>query len=54
MLAESDTGSSLQAKQHVLERQQATDNLKKGLEHRPEKDELINRTGYSQATRSTD
>ena len=34
---------SLQAKQLELERQQATDNLRKGLEKRPEKEELIER-----------
>ena len=35
---------SLQSKQQELERQRATDSLKKGLERRPEKDELIGRT----------
>lgn len=34
--------SSLQAKQHELERQQATDSLRKGLEQRPERDDLVN------------
>ena len=34
---------SLQAKQLELERQQATDSLRKGLERRPEKEELIER-----------
>lgn len=32
---------SLQAKQLELERQQAIDGLKKGLEKRPERDELV-------------
>lgn len=35
--------SSLQAAQQELERQRATDNLKKGLEHRPEREELERR-----------
>ncbi len=35
--------SSLQSKQLELERQRATDSLKKGLEKRPEKDELVER-----------
>ncbi len=34
---------SLQAKQLELERQKATDSLRKGLEKRPEKEELIER-----------
>ena len=34
---------SLQSKQQELERQRATDSLKKGLERRPDKDELIER-----------
>lgn len=34
---------SLQAAQLELERQQASDSLKKGLERRPEKEDLINR-----------
>jgi hypothetical protein len=34
---------ALQSKQHDLERQKITDNLKKGLEHRPERDELVER-----------
>jgi hypothetical protein len=34
---------SLQAAQLALEREQATDNLKKGLERRPERKELIER-----------
>jgi hypothetical protein len=37
-------GSALQSKQHDLERQKITDNLKKGLEHRPEREELVERT----------
>lgn len=34
---------SLQSKQQELERQRATDSLKKGLENRPDKDELVER-----------
>jgi hypothetical protein len=34
---------ALQAKQLELERQKITDNLKKGLEHRPERDALVER-----------
>jgi len=34
---------ALQAKALELERQRATDNLKKGLAHRPEKEDLIER-----------
>ena len=33
--------SSLQAKQHELERQQQSDNLRKHLEKRPEREELV-------------
>ena len=36
---------SLQATAQDLERQRATDSLKKGLQHRPERDELIERKG---------
>lgn len=35
--------SALQAQQFELQRQRATDSLKKGLAARPEKDELIDR-----------
>jgi RPEL repeat len=35
--------SALQAAQHDLERQKITDNLKKGLEHRPHRESLIER-----------
>jgi hypothetical protein len=35
---------ALQATQHELERQQAIDSLKKGLDRRPEKEELVERT----------
>ncbi len=35
---------ALQSAQHDLERQRATDGLRKGLEGRPERDELENRT----------
>ena len=38
---------ALQSAQHDLERQLATDNLRKGLAHRPEKDELIERMFFS-------
>ena len=41
-------GRSLQAKQLELERQQATDSLKKGLEKRPDKEELIERMSLLQ------
>ena len=34
---------ALQAQQHELERQRITDNLKKGLKQRPEKEELVER-----------
>jgi hypothetical protein len=34
---------ALQAAQHELERQRITDNLKKGLEHRPEREDLVQR-----------
>jgi hypothetical protein len=34
---------SIQAAQYELEKQKITDNLKKGLEHRPERDALIER-----------
>ena len=34
---------SLQSAAQELQRQQATDNLKKGLERRPEKEELVGR-----------
>lgn len=32
---------ALQATAHDLERQRAADSLKKGLEHRPEREELV-------------
>lgn len=38
---------SLQATQQELERQRASDNLKKSLEHRPDREELVNRTSSS-------
>lgn len=38
-----DLYSSLQAAQLELERQRNTDNLRKGLEHRPEREELERR-----------
>jgi RPEL repeat protein len=34
---------ALQSVQHDLERQKITDNLRKGLEHRPEREELVER-----------
>jgi uncharacterized membrane protein len=34
---------ALQAKQHELERQKQTDNLRKNLEKRPEREELVER-----------
>lgn len=39
----SDHHSSLQAAQQELERQQASDNLRKQLEKRPEREELVER-----------
>lgn len=35
--------SALQAAQHELERSRVTDNLKKGLEHRPDREDLVQR-----------
>lgn len=34
---------ALQSTAHDLERQRAADSLKKGLEHRPEREELVER-----------
>lgn len=34
---------SIQAMRQKLDRQRASDNLKKNLEHRPERDELVDR-----------
>jgi hypothetical protein len=42
--------SALQARALELERQRATDNLKKGLAHRPERDDLIQRNILPQST----
>lgn len=42
-VVDTDTCSSLQAKQQELERQLAADNLRKGLEHRPDREDLVNR-----------
>jgi RPEL repeat len=42
----------LQAAQHELEKQKITDNLKKNLEHRPEREELVERK-YMTFTRGT-
>jgi len=41
LLADRTPSSSLQAKQKELERQQASDALRKGLAKRPERDELV-------------
>jgi hypothetical protein len=43
ILLDTNTAPALQARQLELERQRATDNLKKGLEKRPERGELIER-----------
>jgi hypothetical protein len=43
ILLDTNTAPSLQAKQLELERQRATDNLKKGLGKRPERGELVER-----------
>jgi len=43
ILLDTNTAPSLQARQLELERQRATDNLKKGLEKRPERGELVER-----------
>lgn len=46
--------SALQAKQLELERQQHTDNLRKHLEKRPERDELVEREfGFPWSTITT-
>jgi hypothetical protein len=42
--------SALQARALELERQRATDNLKKGLAHRPERDDLVQRNILPQST----
>ncbi|KAL1613640.1 hypothetical protein SLS54_010394 [Diplodia seriata] len=43
-MADTDScDSALQQKQLELERQKVSDNLKKGLAHRPERDELVER-----------
>ncbi len=41
---------ALQAKALELERQRATDNLKKGLEKRPEREDLVQRNILPQST----
>ncbi|KAK3702416.1 hypothetical protein LTR37_014882 [Vermiconidia calcicola] len=41
ILLDTTAAPALQAKQAELERQRITDNLKKGLNSRPEKDELV-------------
>lgn len=43
ILLDTNTAPALQARQLELERQRATDNLKKGLEKRPERGELVGR-----------
>jgi hypothetical protein len=43
ILLNTNAAPSLQAKQLELERQRATDNLKKGLGRRPERGELVDR-----------
>lgn len=43
--------SALQSAAQELERQRATDSLKKGLEKRPEKEELVERMMVSNALR---
>lgn len=43
ILLDTNAAPALQAKQLELERQRATDNLKKGLEKRPERGELVGR-----------
>lgn len=43
ILLDTSAAPSLQAKQAELERQRATDNLKKGLGKRPEREELVER-----------
>jgi hypothetical protein len=43
ILLDTTAAPALQAKQLELERQRATDNLKKGLEKRPERGELVER-----------
>jgi hypothetical protein len=46
ILLDTNTAPALQARQLELERQRATDNLKKGLGKRPEREELIERKWY--------
>lgn len=43
ILLDTHAAPALQARQAELERQRATDNLKKGLSKRPERDELVER-----------
>jgi hypothetical protein len=45
--------SALQAKQQELERQQNTDSLRKHLEKRPEREELVERNPPHQQSRSS-
>jgi len=41
---EADSNRALQAAAHELERQKVTDSLKKGLEKRPQREDLVERT----------
>lgn len=47
ILANANINSALQSTAQELARQRATDSLKKGLERRPEKEELVERTCFS-------
>lgn len=48
MLTRSPFGcSALQAQQHDLEKQQTSDELRKKLDHRPEREELMERKPYA-------
>ena len=46
ILLDTNAAPSLQAAQHDLEKQRITDSLKKGLEHRPEREDLEQRESY--------
>ncbi|RDW87122.1 RPEL repeat-containing protein [Aspergillus mulundensis] len=43
ILLDTNVAPSIQAMRQKLDRQQVSDNLKKNLEHRPERDELVER-----------
>lgn len=47
ILLDTTAAPALQARQAELERQRITDNLKKGLAKRPEKDQLVERKSFS-------